>query len=69
VDGVATDTLTDSSTILAVSGQDVEIGGSSALGSTATFVGNIDDVRVTNGIARYTTTFTPPVRELPNPTI
>jgi hypothetical protein len=33
---------------------------------TRYFNGNIDDVRITRGNSRYTTTFTPPVRAFPN---
>jgi hypothetical protein len=41
------------------------IGADGADPATANFSGNIQDLRLTRGIARYTSTFTPPVAPLP----
>ena len=58
-------TLTDSNTYLNAGTSRPFIGANaSSLGSY--FNGYIDDLRVTKGIARYTTTFTPPTAAFPN---
>ncbi len=36
-------------------------------GSSTGFVGQIDEVRITKGVARYSSTFTPPAASFPNP--
>jgi hypothetical protein len=52
-------------------GQDLHIGVYGAFGGTAPanftgyFAGNIDDLRITKGVARYVTAFTPPAAQLP----
>ncbi len=43
----------------------IYVGGFTGSGSADTTEVYIDDVRVTKGVARYTTTFTPPTAELP----
>ena len=44
----------------------VMIGSDDAGAPAELFVGNISDLRVTKGVARYTTNFTPPTSPLPN---
>lgn len=40
--------------------------GAEILNATSPFVGNMDEVRITKGVARYTSAFTPPVAAFPN---
>jgi len=62
LDGVAGDTVTSGDSL--VSGDVVQVGRSPDGG--AYFVGHIDDLRITKGIARYTAAFTPPTAPFPN---
>lgn len=61
-DGSSVGTLTIAGTLFDSSNQ-VTVG--AGTGTQQYFNGNIDDLRITKGIARYTATFTPPA-ELPN---
>lgn len=47
-------------------GKGLIIGASAASGSRGPFFGFIDDLRITKGVARYTTTFTPPDKAFPD---
>lgn len=64
-DGALISTLTGSGSV-AVNSAYMQIGGRNDNGS-AFFSGWIDEVRITKGVARYTSTFTPPSAEFPGP--
>lgn len=67
VNGASVATTTSSSAL--TSGTDaIYVGGYNQTqgGNLATINGFLDDVRITNGYARYTTNFTPPVAPFPN---
>jgi hypothetical protein len=59
--------LTQASVTSNIADSYLKIGGLNAGGATrSTFLGYIDDLRVTKGVARYTTTFTPPTEAFPD---
>ncbi len=64
VNGVGGSTVTDSTAIALTSTPNAIIG-DAPFGSYP-FVGYMDDLRITKGYARYTTTFTPPTAAFPN---
>lgn len=41
--------------------------GADVTGNNAVFTGYMEDLRITNGVGRYTANFTPPTAQLPNP--
>lgn len=61
--GVSVGTLTITGTLFD-SSLAMTIGASAVSGNF--FAGNIDDLRITKGVARYTTTFTPPPQQFPD---
>jgi len=61
IDGTSRATTTNSSTL---GGTTCTIGVYATASPTTAFKGYIDDLRITNGFARYTTTFTPPTSAL-----
>ena len=60
----STETFTNATTIVNASDPSFSIGTAQTVASSD-FQGFIDDLRITTGIARYTTNFTPPVKALP----
>jgi hypothetical protein len=68
VDGVQTGSTVSVGTQVDPSSQIIRIGAYQNSGGAPTFpfYGNIQDFRITRGIARYTTTFTPPTAPLPD---
>lgn len=65
VDGVSVSTLTNSAAIQYTAAQPLKFGiWNDVTGSY--YVGHIDEVRVTKGVARYTANFTPPNAPFPN---
>jgi len=61
IDGTSRATTTNSSTL---GGTTCTIGVYATASPTTAFKGYIDDLRITKGVARYTTTFTPPTSAL-----
>lgn len=59
VSGVSDATATSAANMRATS-EVLVVGGDSAGSATSSFAGYIDDLRITKGVARYTSTFTPP---------
>jgi hypothetical protein len=67
VNGVLSDTVTSSFTLSDNPGVPVAIGSADSLGNPSfLFHGNISNMRVTKGVAVYTSAFTPPVSPLNN---
>lgn len=64
LNGTSTGTQTLSGAIFPANGFPATIGSSNDSGQE--YNGYIDDFRITNGVARYTTTFTPPTAAFPN---
>jgi len=62
INGTANGTATWSANL---TGSSFLIGGSTA-GNVGYLTGNIDDFRITVGVARYTANFTPPTAAFPN---
>jgi len=60
---LTTNAMFDNSTILGIGGADIYFAGQGY--GTSPFMGYFDDYRITKGIARYVTNFTPPTRTLP----
>ena len=64
VDGTAqATTVTSASTITATTASNPSYIGTSTYQTTRTYTGYLQDLRVTKGLARYTTSFTPPTAE------
>jgi len=63
INGVSAGTISGLNTP-AVSSQDLRIGAWDYSANIEYFTGYIDDLRITKGVARYTTAFTPPASEL-----
>jgi hypothetical protein len=61
--GVETSLGTSSATVINTDSL-VSVGGDTD--GTSAFAGYIDDLRITKGVARYTTGFTPPVNPFPD---
>jgi hypothetical protein len=66
IDGVQTSsvTVTDNLTITAT----LRVGSSGFASPSNFFKGNVDDLRITKGVARYTAAFTPPILTFPGST-
>jgi hypothetical protein len=58
INGVASGTITMSGNFTDALTSETKVGGSTSAGEV--WVGYIDDLRITNGVARYTAAFTPP---------
>jgi hypothetical protein len=65
VNGVQSGTTYTDATSYAATSSRPRLGANGNAESATNFIGNIDDVRITKGVARYTTTFTPPIFALP----
>ena len=70
LNGVSQQTVTNSSAMFNTSTPYVTVGnGDASAGGFSPFTGYIDDLRITNGVARYTANFIPPIKALPTHTI
>lgn len=66
-DGTAFVTVTKGGTLNSASGS-LQLGRSQHATGSEYWVGQIDEVRITKGVARYTANFTPPTAPFPSPT-
>jgi hypothetical protein len=67
LNGVLQATATNASAMYSTSTPYYTIGnGDASVGGYSPFTGYIDDLRITKGLARYTTNFTPPTQALPS---
>lgn len=65
VDGVLENSLTQTQTMID-GGKQVMVGYAPGSAAAQHFAGNIDELRITKGVARYTASFTPPAMAFPN---
>ena len=64
--GINIGSVTDSTAFISDTALIGTVGAVGGGGGPYNLIGYIQDFRVTNGLARYTTTFTPPTGPLPN---
>ena len=63
VNGTSVDSTTDTSAPLVGTTNEIEVGARNG-GQNGLFIGFMDDLRITKGVARYTANFTPPAAKL-----